>query len=87
MLMPDHLHMLVMFPREEGISRVVHDWKSWHARQHAVIWQDGYFDHRIRSDRQHEFKARYIRQNPVVKQLCIHAVDWAWFCEPARENR
>jgi len=84
--MPDHLHMLAMFPHEEGMSRVLHDWKHWLTRQHAVSWQDGFFDHRIRSDREFELKAHYVRQNPVVKRLCARAEDWPWFCEPARED-
>jgi putative transposase len=86
LLMPDHLHMLVTFSSEEGMSRVVHDWKRWHTRQHAVSWQDGYFDHRIRSDREFELKARYVRQNPVVKKLCAQAEDWPWLCEPDRDE-
>ena len=86
LLMPDHLHMLAMFPREEGMSRVVHDWKRWQTRQHAVNWQDGYFDHRIRGDREFGLKVHYVRQNPVVKELCARAEDWPWFCEPAHEN-
>jgi putative transposase len=86
LLMPDHLHMLARFPREEGLSRVMHDWKRWHTRQSGVSWQDGYFDHRIRNHREFEFKACYIRLNPVVKKLCAQAEDWPWFCEPARED-
>jgi putative transposase len=85
LLMPDHLHMLVMFSREAGMSRVMHDWKRWHTRRHAVAWQDGYFDHRIRSDHEFELKALYVRRNPVIKELCVQAEDWPWFCEPARE--
>lgn len=86
LLMPDHVHMLAMFSSAEGMSRVVHDWKRWHTREHAVTWQDGYFDHRIRSGHEFELKAHYIRQNPVVKELCTRSVDWPWFCEPARAD-
>ena len=80
--MPDHLHALIAFPREEAMSRVVHDWKSWHKRTHGIEWQDGYFDHRIRSENEFELKAHYIRRNPVVKGLCARAEDWPWVCEP-----
>jgi putative transposase len=82
LLMPDHLHALIAFPREEALAAVVHDWKSWHKRTHDVEWQDGFFDHRIRDDHQLELRANYIRQNPVVKNLCAHTHDWPWFCEP-----
>ena len=57
LLMPDHLHALIAFPREEAMSRVMHDWKSWHKRTHGIEWQDGYFDHRIRSEKEFELKA------------------------------
>ena len=86
LLMPDHLHALIAFPRQEAMSAVLHDWKSWHKRTHGVEWQDGYFDHRIRDDHEFELKADYIRQNPVVKNLCARADDWHWFCEPLREE-
>ncbi len=80
--MPDHVHALIAFPRVAAMSAVVHDWKSWHKRTHDVEWQDGCFDHRIRDDHQFELKAHYLRQNPVVKNLCANAEDWPWFCEP-----
>jgi putative transposase len=86
LLMPDHLHALIAFPRQESMSAVLHDWKGWHKRTHDVEWQDSYFDHRIRNDHEFELKADYIRQNPVVKQLCARAEDWPWFCEPLAEE-
>ena len=85
-LMPDHWHALIAFPREEAMSTVLHDWKSWHKRTHGVQWQDGFFDHRIRNDHEFDLKARYIRQNPVVKKLCSRAEDWPWLCEPLAEE-
>src|SRR5947209_17260117 len=48
LLMPDHLHMLVSFCKDQGMSRVMGEWKHFHARQHEIIWQEGYFDHRFR---------------------------------------
>ncbi len=78
LLMPDHLHALLAFPRDKAMSQVIKEWKSYHARQHQVVWQDGYFDHRIRSRTELERKADYIRQNPVVKGLVAQATDWRW---------
>src|SRR6476620_3195816 len=46
LLMPDHCHALLAFPREEAMSRVVGDWKRFHTQRLAVKWQEGYFDHR-----------------------------------------
>ena len=86
LLMPDHLHALIAFPRQEAMSAALHDWKSWHKRTHGIEWQDGYFDHRLRDDHEFELKADYIRQNPVVKNLSPRAEAWPWFCEPARSD-
>ncbi len=86
LLMPDHLHALIAFPRQEAMSSVLRDWKSWHRRAHGIAWQDGYFDHRIRNDHEFELKANYIRQNPVAKNLRARAEEWSWVCEPLAEE-
>jgi len=44
-----------------------------------VIWQEGYFDHRLRVDErgtQLSAKMDYIRQNPVAAGLCAKSEDW-----------
>jgi len=46
LVMPDHLHALLSFARNESMSEVIRDWKRFHARMNRVIWQEGYFDHR-----------------------------------------
>jgi len=81
LLMPDHLHALFVFPGATGMSRTIKDWKSFHARCSGVSWQDGYFDHRIRSPKELDVKYDYIRQNPVVKGLCVKAEDWPLMIE------
>jgi len=81
LLMPDHLHALLVFPRNKAMSQVMKEWKSCHARQHRVIWQEGYFDHRIRDRAALEEKANYIRQNPVAKGLVAQATGWRWIVD------
>ncbi|MBP6507456.1 MAG: transposase [Opitutaceae bacterium] len=81
LLMPDHWHALLAFPREPGMSQTVRQWKSFQARRHGVRWQDGYFDHRIRGKEELAVKWHYIRQNPVVKGWCAQKEDWPWFVE------
>jgi putative transposase len=78
LLMPDHLHALLVFPFERDMRLIVGRWKAWHVRTSKVRWQDNFFDHRIRSPRELQLKAKYIRQNPVVKGLCAKADDWPW---------
>ena len=81
LLMPDHLHALLAFPRGKAMSQVVKEWKSYHARQHGVSWQEGYFDHRIRNQAELEKKEDYIRQNPVAKGLIAQSTDWRWIVD------
>ena len=60
------------------MTRVIGDWKHWHAGHTGVRWQENFFDHRLRTDAEWEEKFRYIRNNPVVKGLCQSPADWLW---------
>lgn len=75
LLMPDHWHALVSVPKEESLPTVVRTWKSYQARTLGIKWQDGFFDHRLRSD---ELKAEYIRMNPVRAGLAKRVEEWAY---------
>jgi REP element-mobilizing transposase RayT len=84
LLMPDHIHALLSFPRDKSMSRVIGDWKHFHAHQHGIRWQKGYFDHRLRDDERGEqfaAKINYIRNNPVAAGLCTKPEDWPWWIE------
>ena len=81
LLMPEHLHALLAFPPSSAMSRTIGEWKKYHTLHHHVVWQDGYFDHRIRDSQEFEEKAAYIRHNPVVKSLCGRPQDWSWFID------
>jgi putative transposase len=81
LLMPDHLHALLSFARDKSMSEVIRDWKRFHKRVNRVMWQEGYFDHRLRADErgtQLLAKLNYIRQNPVAASLCARADDWPY---------
>ena len=62
LLMPDHVHALLAFPHAEAMSRMIGEWKHFHARYTHVAWQEGYFDHRIRQRGELEEKLAYIRK-------------------------
>ena len=84
-LMPDHLHALLSFARDESMGTVIGDWKRFHANRNGIAWQDGFFDHRLRADeRGQQLAARmdYIRQNPVAAGLCAKAENWPWIIDP-----
>ena len=89
-LMPDHLHALLSFARDELMSEVIRDWKRFHARMNHVIWQEGYFEHRLRDDdrgEKHSAKMNYIWENPVAAGLCAKAEDWRWVIDPFVHER
>ncbi len=78
-LMPDHLHALISFPRNADMSEVIRNWKRFHARQHGIQWQENFFEHRVRNhDVQLEQKREYILRNPVVVGLCGTIDEWPW---------
>jgi REP element-mobilizing transposase RayT len=87
LLMPDHLHALLTFPRESGMSVVVRNWKRGAARIQGVHWQDNFFDHRIRSKAEAQEKWHYIRRNPVAKGLCAREEYWPYWWAVTGEAR
>jgi len=83
-LMPDHLHAMLSFPLHESMSRVMGDWKRFHTTKHEIVWQQGFFDHRLRADERGEqlsAKLNYIRQNPVAAGLCEKPEAWPWIID------
>jgi REP element-mobilizing transposase RayT len=48
--MPDHIHAILSFGRDETMSGVVGDWKHFHKRSNRIEWQENFFDHRLRND-------------------------------------
>ncbi len=90
LLMPDHLHALLSFARDESMSELIRGWKRFHTRTNYVVWQEGYFDHRLRADERGEqlfAKMDYIRQNPVAAGLCAKAEDWRWVIDSFARER
>jgi len=39
-----------LFGRDKSMSEVIADWKRFHKQTNQVVWQRGYFDHRLRAD-------------------------------------
>ncbi|MCE9616196.1 MAG: hypothetical protein K8T26_18135 [Lentisphaerae bacterium] len=86
LLMPDHIHAVLSFFDTSTMSRVIGDWKRYHETQTDVVWQEGYFDHRLRHEDEVVKKCHYIRMNPVRAGLCDVLADWAWVVEPWRRE-
>lgn len=81
LLMPNHLHALLIFPPDRNMSEVIGDWKRMQAKQHRIQWQGNYYEEMISHGRELAEKSAHIRRNPVVKGLCAKTVDWPWVIE------
>ncbi len=76
LLMPDHAHALLAFPRDEQMRAVVGNWKRFTARDAGLKWQRDFFDHRVRAGENWQLKADYIRLNPVRAGLIGQGEPW-----------
>jgi putative transposase len=76
LLMPDHVHFLLSFSNQVIYPNVVGDWKRWINRHHGIIWQENFFEHRLRDEESYSQKADYILHNPVRAGLIEGWRDW-----------
>ncbi len=77
-VMPDHLHIITAFAPEISMREAISSFKRFLASRYGIVWQDGFFDHRLRNDEEHDEKMRYIRDNAKEKGLCSQAELWPW---------
>jgi REP element-mobilizing transposase RayT len=82
LLMPDHLHAILAFPRDPGMDTMIKNWKRYVAGKYGVDWQRDFFDHRLRDHHELGEKTSYILMNPVRKGLCDRVEDWVWIHRP-----
>jgi len=78
LLMPDHLHAIMSFAQEPGMTRALTQWKRYAAREHGIQWQRDFFEHRLRDSDNRVEKAHYIRMNPVRAGLVAKPEDWPY---------
>ena len=78
LLMPDHLHTLMVFSPGQEMVKVISDWKRYLARHARLRWQRDFFDHRIRNEASLQEKWHYIWQNPVRAGLVTTADQWPY---------
>jgi putative transposase len=82
-IMPDHLHLLLSLTGDGNISKVMHDFKS-HAAQEinktlkkeSAFWQEGFYDHIIRDERDFRKRIDYIHKNPLTAGLVKDVSDF-----------
>ena len=81
-VMPNHVHVLVIPLDDHSLSGIAHSWKSYTAKQankmlerNGKFWHEDYFDRFVRDDDHFEAIVNYIHLNPVKAGLCTNPED------------
>jgi putative transposase len=84
-VMPNHVHLLLSIDDQQRLSRVIQLVKggfshSLHENDIVLraVWEQRYYDRRVRDENEFAEFARYIRQNPVRKGLAEKAEDYPY---------
>jgi len=84
-VMPNHVHVLIEVIAGFSLSRIVHGWKSFtakeiarHIRAPGTVWQEDYWDRAIRSEEHLASAVAYIINNPVTAGLVDAPERWPW---------
>lgn len=84
-IMPDHIHLFVALPPTEAtlprwiqMLRTVLGKELLRLGVEKPHWQEGFFDHVLRSSESYSQKWDYVRLNPVRAGLCNEAEEWPY---------
>lgn len=84
-VMPDHLHLLVLPAAGDTISALVQELKYASGRRinaarghKGALWQKGFFDRFMRTPKELLETLDYMHQNPVRKGFVEKPEDWRW---------
>jgi putative transposase len=89
-LMPDHVHLVLLPPEGMKLGLVVREIKSRSARRYfattqigpsggtRVFWQRRCYDHNCRTPDTVREKIQYCHNNPVSRGLVSEPSDWEW---------
>jgi putative transposase len=77
-VMPDHLHWLVVLRGAVELEKVMHSLKSYsaHTLGGGDVWQEGFHDRALRKEESIRDAARYIIANPLRAGLVQHIGDY-----------
>jgi len=83
--MPDHVHLFVKLPApSENLSNWIKSLKNYLSKMlrqqkiQAPHWQNGFFDHVLRSDESYSDKWLYMVENSVRGDLVKEWADWPY---------
>jgi putative transposase len=83
-MVPDHVHLFVRGGLDFALGHWVGLLKQTVARAanpprvNKQFWQEGFFDHVIRSDESYSQKWNYVRENPVRAGFVKSAKEWPY---------
>jgi len=83
-IMPDHVHLFVRGSQGFTLGSWVGQLKQPLAkaaglsRAKTQLWEEGFFDHVLRSNESYSQKWNYVRENPVRAGLVKSAEDWPY---------
>jgi REP element-mobilizing transposase RayT len=92
-IMPDHLHLLILPEKNKTLSQIMHSLKSYTAKKindllgrSGKVWQDGFYERVMRNEDDLREKASYIENNPVRKKLVEHPETYLYSSAHCREK-
>jgi putative transposase len=83
-IMPDHVHLFVrggpdfVLGRWVGMLKQSLGQATKLSRRDMQLWQEGFFDHVLRSDDSYAQKWQYVRENPARAGLLSCSEDWPY---------
>jgi putative transposase len=83
-IMPDHVHLFVRGDYNFRLGPWIGALKQALAKAATLsrakgrIWEEGFFDHVLRSNESYSQKWNYVRENPVREGLVKSAADWPY---------
>ena len=83
-IMPDHVHLFVRGDHNFRLGPWIGALKqalgkaAMLSRAKRQIWEEGFFDHILRSNESYSQKWNYVRENPVRAGLVKSAADWPY---------
>jgi putative transposase len=90
-IMPDHIHLFVALPIDGmALPRWVQSLRNVIGKKLGQLgiskphWQEGFFDHLLRSHESYSQKWEYVRMNPVRAKLCDRPESWPYQGEIVR---
>ncbi|MEY2561148.1 MAG: REP-associated tyrosine transposase [Verrucomicrobiota bacterium] len=83
--MPDHIHLFIALPPTGAtLPKWIQMLKTVLGKELLSLavqkphWQEGFFDHVLRSSESYSQKWDYVRLNPVRAGFCTEPEEWAY---------